>query len=108
MLAENLKLFFKFYVRPLSALSDSIDRGSLLIGAVLVTAVASLFALTVTNRLYESYEAVPIPEAERRLPKEFQLPPQVQGDPEAEQAYREAVAEYEETCATRQDACRSR
>lgn len=93
MLAENLKLFLKFYVRPLSALSDSIDRGSLLIGAVLVTAVASLFALTVTNHLYKTYEAVRIPEAERRLPK---VPPQVQGDPEAEQAYLEALARFEE------------
>jgi tetratricopeptide (TPR) repeat protein len=96
MLAENLKLFFKFYVRPLSALSDSIDRGSLFIGAVMVTGVAFLLALTVTNRLYESYESVPIPEAERRLPKELQIPPQVQGDPEAEKAYREAVEEFQE------------
>ncbi len=92
MLIENVKLFFKLYVRPLSALSDSIDRGSLLIGAVLVTGVAFLMALTVTNRLYESYEAVPIMPAEQQLPK---LPPQMQGDPEAEQAYREAVEEYE-------------
>ncbi|MDQ3013551.1 MAG: tetratricopeptide repeat protein [Acidobacteriota bacterium] len=96
MLVENLKLFFKLYVRPLSALSDSIDRGSLFIGAVLVTGVAFLMALTVTNRLYEAYEAVPIPAEERRLPKELQLPPQAQGDPEAEQAYREAVEEYEQ------------
>ncbi|MEO6727099.1 MAG: tetratricopeptide repeat protein [Blastocatellia bacterium] len=96
MLLENLNLFFKLYLRPLSALSDSIDRGSLFIGAALVTGVAFLLALTVTNRLYEAYEAAPIPAQERRLPKELQLPPQAQGDPEAEQAYREAVEEYEQ------------
>ena len=97
MLAENFKLFFKLYVRPLSALSDSIDRGSLLIGAVLVTGVAFLLALTVTNRLYSAYEAAPIPAGARQLPKELQLPPQIQGDPEMERAYREAVEEYEES-----------
>jgi hypothetical protein len=96
MLAENFKLFFKLYVRPLSALSDAIDKGSLLIGAVLVTGVALLLALTVTNRLYESYEAVPIRAEERRLPKELQPPPEIQGDPEAERAYREAIEEYEQ------------
>jgi len=96
MIAENLKLFFKLYFRPLSALSDAIDKGSLLVGAVLVTGVAFLMALTVTNRLYESYESVPIPEEERRLPKALQPPPQIKDDPEAEHAYREAVEEYEQ------------
>lgn len=97
MLLENLKLFFKLYLRPLSALSDAIDKGSLFIGGVLVTGVAFLLAFTVTNRLYESYEAVSIPEEERQLPKELQQPPpQIKGDPEAEQAYREAIEEYQE------------
>ncbi|HMV48951.1 MAG TPA: tetratricopeptide repeat protein [Blastocatellia bacterium] len=94
MFTENLKLFFKFYVRPLSALSDSIDRGNLIVAGLLATGVAFLMAFTVTNRLYESYEAVPIP-AEERLPKELRVPPQVQGDPEAEEAFRDAVEEYE-------------
>ena len=76
MFTENLKLFFKFYARPLAALSDSIDRGNLLFAGLLVTGVAFLMALTVTNRLYETYEAVPIP-AEERLPKELRVPPQV-------------------------------
>jgi tetratricopeptide (TPR) repeat protein len=61
MLAENIKLLFKLYYRPASAMSDIIDRGDWLLGAALVTATAFLLAFTVTNRIYKTYEAAPAP-----------------------------------------------
>src|SRR5215468_6377811 len=64
MLAENIKLLFKLYYRPASAMSDIIDRGNWLIGAALVTATAFLLAFTVTNRIYKTYEAAPVPTEE--------------------------------------------
>src|SRR5262245_45737191 len=65
MLAENIKLFFKLYYRPASAMGDVIDKGSWLFGAALVTATAFLLAFTVTNRIYETYESAPVPPGER-------------------------------------------
>jgi tetratricopeptide (TPR) repeat protein len=61
MLVENIKLLFKLYYRPASAMSDIIDRGDWLFGAALVTATAFLLAFTVTNRIYKAYEAAPVP-----------------------------------------------
>ena len=61
MLAENVKLLFKLWYRPVSAMSDIIDRGDWLFGAALVTATAFLLAFTVTNRIYKTYEAAPVP-----------------------------------------------
>jgi tetratricopeptide (TPR) repeat protein len=66
MLAENIKLLFKLWRRPVSAMSDIIDRGDWLFGAALVTATAFLFAFTVTNRLYDTYESASTPPEERR------------------------------------------
>src|SRR5215475_5640819 len=70
MLAENIKLLFKLYYRPASAMGDVIDKGSWLFGAALVTATAFLFAFTVTNRIYETYESAPVPPEERRAAPE--------------------------------------
>jgi tetratricopeptide (TPR) repeat protein len=60
MLAENIKLLFKLYYRPVSAMSDIIDRGSWIFGAVLVTATAFLLVFTVTNRIYITYESASV------------------------------------------------
>jgi hypothetical protein len=65
MLAENIKLLFKLYYRPVSAMSEIIDRGSWLVGAALVTGTAVLLVFTVTNRIYGTYESAPIPPEER-------------------------------------------
>src|SRR5262245_8801595 len=76
MLAENIKLLFKLWRRPVSAMSDIIDRGDWLFGAALVTATAFLFAFTVTNRIYETYESALVPPEERRAaPESPQIPP---------------------------------
>jgi thioredoxin-like negative regulator of GroEL len=65
MLAENIKLLLKLYYRPVSAMSEIIDRGSWLVGAALVTGTAVLLVFTVTNRIYGTYESASIPPEER-------------------------------------------
>jgi tetratricopeptide (TPR) repeat protein len=69
MVIENTKLFFSLYVRPLATMSDIIDRGNWLYGALLVTATAILLAFSVTNRIYETYEAAPRPLPRFRTPR---------------------------------------
>ncbi len=69
MVIENIKLLLSLYLRPLPTMSDIIDRGNWLFGAILVTATAILLAMTVTNRIYETYEFVPVPPQNLRLPQ---------------------------------------
>ncbi len=69
MVIENFKLLFQLYTRPLPAMSDIIDRSNWLFGALLVTATAILLAVTVTNRIYATYEAVPVLRQNLRLPQ---------------------------------------
>ena len=88
MLAENIKLFFKLYYRPVSAMSDIIDRGNWLFGAVLVTATAFLLAFTVTNRIYQTYESAPVTPEERLAelmpPQEISPSDRPQAEPDEE------------------------
>ena len=80
ILLENLKLFFKLYVRPLAAFSDLIDQGNWLLAALFCTGTAVLFTFTVTERIYQGYEAAPIPAAEQRVPPD--IAQQAETDPE--------------------------
>lgn len=84
MLAENIKLLFKLYYRPVSAMSDIIDRGDWLFGAALVTATAFLLAFTVTNRIYETYESAPVSPEERLAAPEPQSQTSPSDQPRAE------------------------
>src|SRR5262245_7518659 len=88
MLADNIKLLFKLYYRPASAMSDIIDRGNWLFGAALVTATAVLLGFTVTNRIYRTYESASIPPEERRAARKSQpeISPsdQPQADPDGD------------------------
>ncbi|HEX5082149.1 MAG TPA: hypothetical protein VFY40_08890, partial [Blastocatellia bacterium] len=90
MLGENIKLLFKLYYRPVSAMSDIIDRGDWLFGAALVTATAFLLAFTVTNRIYQTYESAPITPEERLAarnpppPQEVSPSDQTQAEPDEE------------------------
>jgi hypothetical protein len=91
MLGENIKLLFKLWYRPVSAMSDIIDRGDWLFGAALVTATAFLLAFTVTNRIYKTYESASIPPEERLAamkpaPEEISLSDQPQTKPDEEVA----------------------
>jgi Tfp pilus assembly protein PilF len=89
MLAENIKLLFKLWYRPVSAMSDIIDRGDWLFGAALVTATAFLLAFTVTNRIYITYESATISPEERLAamkppPQEISPSDQPQTEPDEE------------------------
>jgi tetratricopeptide (TPR) repeat protein len=84
MLTENIRLLFKLWYRPVSAMSDIIDRGNWLFGAALVTATAFLLAFTVTNRIYEAYESAPVPTEVRRPAPEPQTQISPSDKPQAE------------------------
>ncbi len=58
MIAENIKLFFQLFYRPIATMSQLMDRGNWFFGGALATVVAVLFVLTISNRIYYSYEAV--------------------------------------------------
>ncbi len=60
MVQENLRIFFKLFTHPQAAIGDLIDRGDWLFSALAATAVALLLTLTISNRLYHDYEAVPV------------------------------------------------
>jgi hypothetical protein len=55
MIWENTKFLLKLYYRPLAAMSNIIDEGNWLYGAVAVTAISVLLQFAVTSRLHESY-----------------------------------------------------
>lgn len=88
MVIENTRLLFLLYTRPLSAMSEIIDKGNWLYGAVLVTLVAFFFGLTLTNRLYQAYEATPLLLPNMRQapgrPVALQVRPPAPGDEEDE------------------------
>jgi hypothetical protein len=96
MLGENIKLLFKLYYRPVSAMSDIIDRGSWLFGAAMVTATAFLLAFTVTNRLYQTYESAPAQPVERLAALKAPPPPETSPSSEAGQPQAEPDEEIVE------------
>lgn len=81
MVIENTRLLFRLYTNPLSALSDIIDKGNWLYGAVLVTVIGIVLGITVAYPIYATYEAAPAsPPPMLRLPQSrpaaFQIRPQ--------------------------------
>lgn len=72
MLADNLRNFFKIYVRPLAAMSDIIDEGSWLFGAIAVGVTSLAFLVTVARPIHVGLEAVPVPIERRLAPREEQ------------------------------------
>ena len=59
MIQQNTALFLKLYTRPLAAMSEIIDRGSWVYGAVVVALVSAMFQFGVTSRLYGTFQAAP-------------------------------------------------
>jgi tetratricopeptide (TPR) repeat protein len=57
MIWENTKFLLRLYYRPLAAMSNIIDEGHWLYGAIAVAAISVLFQFAVTSRLQESYGA---------------------------------------------------
>lgn len=93
---ENLKLLFQLYFRPISAMSELMDRGSWLWSAVFVFIVSIAFYWTVNARLQAAYAIPP-----------FNFSANQQFDDESETVEtvkkREAmVAEYRKMLAERQ------
>ena len=60
MIEENIKLFLRLYYRPMAAMSDIIDRGSWLFGAVAVAAVSVLLQFSVISKIYSAYHTVSV------------------------------------------------
>ncbi len=52
---ENLKLLFQLYFRPVSAMSELMDKGSWLLAAVLMFVVSIAFYWTINSQLQSTY-----------------------------------------------------
>ncbi len=52
---ENLKLLFKLYLRPVSAMSEIMDKGSWAWAAILFLIVSAIFYFTVNPKIVQSY-----------------------------------------------------
>ena len=74
MIAENIRLFLQLFYRPISAMSQLMDRGNWFFGGGLATVIAVLFTLSVSNRIYEGYEAVQRSRAEMQAEFLRQMP----------------------------------
>ncbi len=74
MIAENIRLFFQLFYRPISAMSQLMDRGNWFFGGGLATVIAVLFTLSISNRIYENYESVPRSRAEIQAEFMRQMP----------------------------------
>lgn len=57
MLHDNLKFLLRLYARPVGALSEIIDRGNWLFGALAVVVVSALLQFGLAGSLYRSYQA---------------------------------------------------
>ncbi|MFB3921672.1 MAG: tetratricopeptide repeat protein [Terriglobia bacterium] len=64
MLQDNLKSLFRLYARPVGAMSDIIDRGNWLFGALSVVVVSALLQFGMVGNLYRTYQA-PLPTAQQ-------------------------------------------
>ncbi|HUR99169.1 MAG TPA: tetratricopeptide repeat protein [Pyrinomonadaceae bacterium] len=92
---ENLKLLFQLYLRPASAMSDVMDKGSWMFGAILVLLVSIVFFATVNTKLHETYR-VPV------LNEFYQPDPETDFDsPDAEAEYKRAYENYQNALASR-------
>ena len=60
MNSENLKLFFRLYLHPAKAMSEIIDRGSWLFGALAVVVVSVGLEFGIAGSLYRAYQSPPV------------------------------------------------
>jgi len=93
---ENLKLLFQLYFRPVSAMSELMDKGSWLVTAVFVLVVSIGFYWTINTKLQANY-AVPQfnPLAYRQLEQGSETV-------ETAQNRKQMIAQYEKMMAERQ------
>ncbi len=92
---ENLKLLLQLYFRPISTMSEIIDKGSWLFAAVAVLLVSIAFYTTINAKLQTAYA----------IPNfyEFYQPDFYAGEvsPESAAQYDKAIAEYQQAMAQR-------
>ena len=60
MSRDNLQSLFKLYFRPVGAMSEIIDRGSWLFGALGVVVVSAMLQFGIVGNLYQSYQSPPV------------------------------------------------
>lgn len=96
---DNIKFLFQLYFRPQRAMSNIIDRGSWLFGAIAVLVVSFAFQFAINSRLQESFgvprfdfETYQQPDFERNLPNAKNL----DEDELYEAEYGAAVQNYQE------------
>jgi hypothetical protein len=92
---ENFKLLLQLYLRPASAMSDIMDRGSWMFAAMVVLLVSILFFATVNVKLHDTY----------RIPSlaEYYQPEAVDYEsPAAEAEYKRSLENYQAALASRQ------
>lgn len=97
---KNLKLLFAFFYRPHSAMSEVIDKGSWLFGAIAVLIVAAVFQFTINAKLNETY-SIPKFDAPARRPLFYS---KVEDYDDADEAaeYEAAIRDYQNTLKNRQ------
>ncbi len=59
MIGDNLKFLLRFYLHPVSALSQIIDRGNWLFGALAAVIVSALLHFGIAGTLYRTYQSPP-------------------------------------------------
>jgi tetratricopeptide (TPR) repeat protein len=76
MIPENLKLFFGLYLHPARAMSEIIDRGNWLFGALAVVVVSALLEFGIAGSLYRAFQAPPAAthRTDRAIPKQPPTP----------------------------------
>ncbi|HEY0460376.1 MAG TPA: hypothetical protein VGC97_14660 [Pyrinomonadaceae bacterium] len=92
---NSLKLLFTLFYRPLSAMSEIIDRGSWFFAAAAVLIISAAFFFTVNTKLQAAYAA---PDFGKFYQANKELSPD---DREAQ--YKNAVAEFQKAVAAKQE-----
>jgi tetratricopeptide (TPR) repeat protein len=92
---HNLKLLFKLFYRPASAMSAIMDRGSWFFAAALVLLISAAFFFTVNTKLQTAYAA---PDFKTFYQTDKELSPE-----EREAQYRNALAEYQKAVEAKQE-----
>ena len=93
---ENLKLLFQLYLRPADTMSDIMDRGSWVFGAMTVLVVSIVFFATVNTKLHDTYRIPSLSEYQPNF--EFTDP----DSPAAEAEYKRSHENYQNALAARQ------
>jgi len=94
---ENLKLLFQLYLRPAAAMSDIMDRGSWMFGAMTVLVVSIVFFATVNTKLHEIYR---IPALEEYYQPNYETTDF--DSPAAEAEYKRSFENYQNALSSRQ------